>query len=238
MNNQFALFTLPHVVAEAHAGYTDTDTTTPVILPQYIERAAASWWSLFTPAQRERINGRFERGKAIALAGDVSFTNDPQTYSIRSQSTKGNYRYIVCLDADNRSCSCPDFVDAPGHVCKHIVAANILHKGLEISQAELQPQAQADEPASDEVVSMNYQMRRPKDNIIYAALSYQDKTFPVEILWAENGRAIVRALPKFEKKAMVPVFPFPSPFGGDNSPCWSTAEVEFSALSNVKIFTC
>ena len=159
----------------------ESAVSAPSIIPQRIEQAASAWWSKLNDRQRERINGRFERGKAIALACQVAFTDDPQVFKVRSQSTRGDYRYTVTLNPDNRSCSCPD-IDAPYRVCKHVIAAYILQKALALSgsqpEPEPEPAAVQDPPEADpdtEVVATNYQIRYPKDSIIYAKLSYQSR---------------------------------------------------------------
>lgn len=224
----------------------ESAVSAPSILPpvaiaaELIEQAASGWWAKLNDRQRERINGRFERGKAIALAGEVSFTDDPEVFKVRSQSTRGDYRYTVTLDPDNRSCSCPD-VDAPYHVCKHVIAAYILQKALELAAVQPEPESAAahETPQADpdaEIVASNYQIRYPKDTIVYAKLAYQGRFLLVEVLWIENGRAIVRALPRIENGEAIPNYPFPSPFGGDTSPRWSTCEVNTVALTNVRVY--
>jgi hypothetical protein len=64
-------------------------------------------------------NGRVDSAVKIVLAGDVELQADG-TARVASQSN-GTTKYFVV----NGECTCPDFVKAPSHWCKHRIAAGL-----------------------------------------------------------------------------------------------------------------
>jgi transposase len=77
-------------------------------------------------------NPRFARGVALAQSGTVRQLR-ADVWSVGSQSHKGSY--LVDLGSEQPGCTCPDFEDhgnAQGFRCKHIVAAGIAAKLIEV----------------------------------------------------------------------------------------------------------
>jgi len=105
-------------------------SSAPTIIPDYIRQAAADWWAQLSPLQQEAINGRFERGLELALQGDASHFSE-ETWTVRSSN---NGSYTVEFFSDLRTCTCPDYDNAPFHVCKHIIAVNLTRKSQEIAK--------------------------------------------------------------------------------------------------------
>jgi transposase len=79
---------------------------------------------------------RFARGVVLAQSGTVRQLR-ADVWSVGSQSHKGSY--LVDLGSEQPGCTCPDFEDhgnAQGFRCKHIVAAGIAAKLIEVPVIE------------------------------------------------------------------------------------------------------
>jgi transposase len=79
---------------------------------------------------------RFARGVALAESGSVRQLR-ADVWSVGSQTHKGSY--LVDLGSEQPGCTCPDFEtngNAQGFRCKHIVAASIVAKLIEVPVIE------------------------------------------------------------------------------------------------------
>lgn len=72
--------------------------------------------------------GRLARARQILASGGVKINSQPHTYIVQSQNGRGKYTVATSLAEFGRKCHCIDH-KAFGHVCKHIIAA-------ELAQAE------------------------------------------------------------------------------------------------------
>ena len=98
-------------------------------IPQSAFEMAAQAVLAALPAHIQyNLNGRLERGLALAMEGAVMpYTDRGQPwqknlYQVRSSNPyKPPFSYLVDLDA--LTCECPDF--EKGHCCKHLLACQI-----------------------------------------------------------------------------------------------------------------
>ncbi len=102
--------------------------TLPKIPVPVLESAAQAVLQALPAYTRERLNGRLERGMALAAEGAVMpYTDRSQPwranlYQVRSANPyKPPFSYLVDLQA--LTCECPDF--QRGYHCKHLLAAQI-----------------------------------------------------------------------------------------------------------------
>lgn len=100
-----------------------------LLTPAMLERAARELLVDMPAGERYSLNGRLERGLALALEGAVTPLDDPDTpwranrFRVRSSHPSiPPYHYRVDLDA--MTCECPDY--ANGYHCKHLIAAQII----------------------------------------------------------------------------------------------------------------
>lgn len=102
---------------------------TTLLTPALLEQAARTVLADMPAEERYYLNGRLERGLALALEGAVTPLDDPDTpwqadlFQVRSSHpTIPPYHYRVDLEA--MTCECPDY--ANGYHCKHLIAAQII----------------------------------------------------------------------------------------------------------------
>jgi len=180
--------------------------------------AAEQFKATLSPDTLWTLNGRFERGVALAASDAVSKYQDPhldgdeRVYQVRSANArKPPYSYLV--DLDNETCDCPDH--AKGHFCKHRIAAHIFEIASDStveSEVPAQPEA---EP--------------PKESIIWGVIRHQDEWLEVEVLSNQDGQATVRALPQIvDGKKLQSRFPFE----GNHS----VTIVPWNTISHIKVF--
>jgi hypothetical protein len=96
--------------------------------PSAIDQAAEQFRNTLSQDTLWNLNGRFERGAALAKQGAVTHHADPNLANKRrlfqvmsANQSRPPYYYMVDLDFD--SCECPDH--CKGHYCKHIIASHI-----------------------------------------------------------------------------------------------------------------
>jgi hypothetical protein len=90
-------------------------------------------------------NGRVEKAVALVLAGDVVL-GEQHTALVYSQAD-ADTSYAVRPGF----CSCKDFDQAPGQLCKHRIAAAMLRRALDTTQ----PQPPARQPLPEAPASVN-----------------------------------------------------------------------------------
>lgn len=235
------------------------------IVPQFIEKAADAFEARLTDAQRKQLNGRLAKARQIALAGDVHFTEEENTFKVRSSSTKGNYYYQVNL-AGKKTCTCPDITENHMPTCKHILAAYYTQQAYEQQDQDwpedaVQKDLQNMAAAYDEAVASGILPKPERDlatvpdpepvavvnqaakMVTYEAIIYADYTFPatgeiipVEILNTEDGDYHIRALPKYNEETGSFEPRFPFPSPFGTNVAYSTIRVAKTHLGNVKIY--
>jgi len=171
------------------------------------------------------LNGRFERGVAMAKQGAVSphinhnLPDKQRQFQVKSANqSRPDLFYLVDLDAG--TCNCPDHLK--GHFCKHLIAAHIIEwvnynhqlaassnvqlSSIKDSQTQDAPAANAQltETSLDAVPSTT-----TTDAIIWGVLKHGGQWLGVEILAMEGDNATIRALPQIiNGKKLQPQFPF------------------------------
>lgn len=108
-------------------------------------RAAVAAVAASAKAKLPESNGRVEKAMALVLAGDVVL-GEQHTALVYSQ-TDADTSYAVRPGF----CSCKDFDQAPGQLCKHRLAAAMLRRALDTAQ--LQPPAR--QPLPEAPASVN-----------------------------------------------------------------------------------
>ena len=180
-------------------------------IPKDIEVAAEQFKATLSQDILWSLNGRFERGVALAVSGAVSHVQDKdfsaleRLYRVQSaNATRPPFSYLV--DLDGGTCECPDH--AKGHFCKHRIAAHI----IEIVSAST---VEADDS--------------PKESIIWGVIQHENEWLGVEILSMQEEQATVRALPKIiDGKKLQPRFPFEGKH--------SVTIVPKESISHIKVF--
>ena len=202
---------LRYVIPESHNLWVKETSNT-------IEAAAEQFKATLSADVLWSLNGRFERGLALAQQGAVSHEKDPdfsaleRLYRVQSaNATRPPYSYRV--DLDGSTCECPDH--AKGHFCKHRIAAHIIEI-VNGSTVEPEESPQGVEEAS-------------RESIIWGVIRHQDEWLGVEVLSTQDDRATVRALPKIvDGKKLQPRFPFE----GNHS----VTVVPWNTISHIKVF--
>lgn len=120
-----------------------TDFRTQVALSNPLNAAVEQFRDSLPNSIHWQLNGRFERGVAIAYRGGVArdyLSNKSHSFRVKS-SNPSLPPYSVNLEFD--SCDCPDH--KKGNYCKHIIAAHIFDLAYPAPQPPI-----ANQPALDE----------------------------------------------------------------------------------------
>ena len=152
---------------------------------------------------RSKLNGRFERGLAMAHKSTVSPYQDPfepskeRQYQVQS-SDPNKPPYLVDLQAG--TCECLDHWK--GNFCKHLVAASIIEGAL-----KFMGRLEVLKPPVTEITPLPPTPQG--ESIIWAAMRYNDVVLGVEVMNLDGEMATVRALPVIkDDKKLQPQFPF------------------------------
>jgi hypothetical protein len=194
--------------------------------PSAIDQAAEQFRNTLSQDTLWNLNGRFERGAALAKQGAVTHHADPNLANKRrlfqvmsANQSRPPYYYMVDLDFD--SCECPDH--CKGHYCKHIIASHIYELASHNPQSAKPPtllfQTPDDAPKTNQP-TQSYQVQpkaaptlsetllrssepcvetsvpAQKDSVIWGAIKHEGQWLGVEILALEEDNATIRALPK------------------------------------------
>ena len=187
------------------------------VFTEALNAAFRNFSNSLSPELKQRMNGRLERGLAIALSGGVTHYEYPERsgfvrrYKVSSSDpTRPPYQ----VDLVARSCTCPDYFK--GHFCKHRVAAQV----FELATAKVKPQAvQLIQPEEVQPIQSQIAQTTPppaeefnaSEAIIWACLRLDGKTIGVEVLGLEGDLIRVQALPTVtDAGKLEPQFPFPS----------------------------
>lgn len=236
----YQLTFLPHLSIRetAAAPVVETETASAVfaaysILPQLIDQVADEFESRLSAAQRANLGRRLSRARTIAKKNHVIFTETEQVFKVVSQDNRNanTIYYTVDIRSENYrdwSCTCPDHVDHD-QICKHILASYFTKSAFELASEQASQPQETESTESQEVIL-------PGEHVIYATVIQDDVPIRVEILGREGDLYHIRALPVHDENGqLVPLFPFPSPFGG-NVMC-STADVSKPDLHEVRVFS-
>ena len=177
------------------------------------------------------LNGRFERGVALANQGaacpyfDPNLPDKHHLFQVRSANqSRPPYFYMVDLDAG--TCECPDHWK--GHFCKHRIASHIIEI-LNYNQQMAAPsnaqtssttfalkdnQAQQPLVASAKVTEgatsiPETSLETTNNAVIWGVIKHQGQWLGVEVLAMQDEKATIRALPKIiAGNKLQPQFPF------------------------------
>ncbi len=101
-------------------------------IPNYFfERAAQAVIANLPEQVRSRLNGRLERGLALAIKGavkpytDLSQPHQPDLFQVRS-SNQFYPPFFYIVDLEESTCECPDFQENGFDFCKHLLASLIV----------------------------------------------------------------------------------------------------------------
>jgi len=168
------------------------------------------------------LNGRFERGVAMAKQGAVSphinhnLPDKGRLFQVKSANqSRPDLFYLVDLDAGTYNC--PDHLK--GHFCKHLIASHIIewvnyNRQMAASsnvQSSSTTQAQQAPTSSAPVTETNLDAvpSTTTNAIIWGAIKHGGQWLGVEILAMEGDQATIRALPQIIKgRKLQPQFPF------------------------------
>jgi len=203
-----------------------------VYLAPAIDQAAEQFRSTMRQDILWGLNGRFERGVALANQGAVSPHTDPNNpdkrhlFQVKSANqSRPPFHYLVDLEAG--TCECPDHWK--GHFCKHRIASHIIEifnynrqmavsseaqvPSTTITSEDNQVQPSANAPVTEEVPSnsepgVETNAVMPKDSIIWGVIKHGGQWLGVEVLALEDDNATIRALPIIAGKKLQPQFPF------------------------------
>jgi hypothetical protein len=219
-----------HTLKECRPGYNALSFPSETISQAFDKFQATLSFEL-----KSKLNGRLERGLAIARSNGVTPYADPgnpqstNLYKVRSSNPLQS-PYLV--DLHNRSCTCPDHWK--GHFCKHRIAANIITIAAQLSKVNNAPAPvvqEIEQPIKVEPKPVPSPQPTPKkDAIVWGTLRLNGQLLGVELLnMIEGDKVVVRALPKvIEGNKLRPQFPF-------SGQCCTTT-VRKDELFNVKVF--
>lgn len=94
---------------------------------QNLEKIAQDFISTLSPQTKQKMNGRLERGLALAINGyvkPISNPGFPRSFLVLSSSRKCYY-YVNLAE---KVCNCPDSLK--GNTCKHRIAAYYVDQAL------------------------------------------------------------------------------------------------------------
>ena len=94
---------------------------------QNLENIAQDFISTLSPQTKQKMNGRLERGLALAINGyvkPISNSGFPRSFLVLSSSRKCYY-YVNLAE---KVCNCPDSLK--GNTCKHRIAAYYVEQAL------------------------------------------------------------------------------------------------------------
>ena len=201
--------------------------STPAILPATIEQTAGKIFESFSERLKAMLNGRQERALKLALNGHVTH-KAARIYSVRSEDQK--HAYLV--DLERGTCTCPDC--KKGNICKHRLAAYLIEQASLTAETPHEPQPGALDPAEEKVEIahrvLNARSETLREAIVYARITQDGISLPVEVINIDGDTAVIRALPGLdEANQLVPVFPFAE---GQSS----SAVVLGRSLTDIQIF--
>lgn len=191
-----------------------------------IEQAAEQFRNSLSQDILWDLNGRFERGVALATQGAVSPHSEPympdrvRLFKVTSSNqSRPPFHYIVDLDAG--TCECPDHWK--GHFCKHRIASHIIEIANRNRQEvmpsappsapitlsslgkQAQPTYQAPAAVSAPVAEAALRPSEPgpetlpspsNNGVIWGVIKHQGQLLGVEVLALDGDSATIRALPK------------------------------------------
>jgi hypothetical protein len=177
-----------HIIRERSA-----TLSSPKISPESINKASKEFYASLSNKIKWSLNGRYERGAAMARYSAVSFKTDPyqpekkRLFQVRSSN---QYRAPYDVDLDQTYCSCPDH--AKGYFCKHIIASSIIENALKLEKVKQEIDAQLTKP--------------PPQVILPAQMKEVDSEPPKPVVQKE----VIPEVPKPDKQNEVsPVIPQP-----------------------------
>jgi hypothetical protein len=188
-----------------------------------------------------RLNGRFERGLALAKKGSATAWKGephPQYHRLFKVASSDPFHtpYFYKVDMDEDTCECPDFMK--GNYCKHVIAAHIRYQafllaGKMMTQPKRTEVPPSPEPAPTPIGQVEDQEETPHmdkgEYVIWAVLKQDSKYFGVEVLDIHGDNVTVKALPLIsDDRKLKPHFPFPGKR--------VIASVNKSDFSHVKVF--
>lgn len=97
----------------------------------YFGRAAQAVFASLPIQVRNGLNGRLERGLALAIQGavkpytDLSQPHQPDLFQVRS-SNQFYPPFFYIVDLEESTCECPDFRENGFDFCKHLLASLIV----------------------------------------------------------------------------------------------------------------
>jgi len=115
-----------------------------------IDRVAEQFISSLRPEVVSSLNGRLERGLALAKQWSVIHCPEagkPRCYRVRSSDGYSFYK----VDLDARSCDCPDSLK--GNICKHRIAAYYIEQANKTNPQKPNPVPVSPKPASPKPIS-------------------------------------------------------------------------------------
>ena len=188
---------------------------------------------------KDKLNGRLERGLAIAVSGGVMPADNqgqPNGFYKVVSSNPSNPPYLV--DLHRRSCTCPDHWK--GHFCKHRIAANIISIANQLSKTvippptaresivDVQPEIKPIPAVAPEKLDLELPLPK-EDATVWGVIQLDGAFLGVEVLSITKDDVTVRALPKIvDGKKLQPQFPFASRL--------SITKVRKDEISHVKVF--
>jgi hypothetical protein len=108
-----------------------------------LDRVAEQFNSSLSPEIVNALNGRLERGLALAKQWSVIHTPEagkPRCYRVRSSDGYSFYK----VDLDARACDCPD--SQKGNICKHRIAAYYIEQANQLNPLKPNPVPAAPTP--------------------------------------------------------------------------------------------
>jgi len=215
--------------------------STTTFSAEVIDQAFQKFQATLGADMKLRLNGRLERGLAMAHSDGViphfepTHPNNSNLYKVRSSNPNNGY-YMV--DLHQRSCTCPDHWK--GHFCKHRIAASIYNIAMQISKPPPAPAVIPEDEAPPVEEPKPVHPTPPaekgsalpisaKDAIVWGIVWLNGTLVGVEVMNINENEVTVKALPKIvEGKKLQPQFPF------EGNRCSGT--VRKDEIFHVKVF--
>ena len=219
----------------------------PMLFASPIDLAAEQFRKLLRQDILLGLNGRFERGVALAKQGaarpyiDPNLPNKLHLFQVRSANqSRPPYSYKVDLEAG--TCECPDH--GKGHFCKHRIASHIieiLNYNQQMAAASNAQSSSTTHVLKDQAPGANAlvteganslpetSLEATHNAVIWGVIKHQGKWLGVEVLAMQDEKATIRALPKIiAGNKLQPQFPF------EGKRCTTT--IPKNHIFHVKIF--
>jgi len=198
----------------------------PALSQDNITQAFLKYDALLSPQVKEKLNGRLERGLAMARSDSVLPQSDQSLPGYLNQfwvNSSQPYKPAYFVDIQQRTGKCPDCFK--GNLCKHIIAASIISLAIQaippksvptpiptpvathVAEAspvtKPAPTVQASPPPPSITADI------PQDSIVWGVIRHNGNILGVEVLCIKGEDVTIRALPKVTKgNKLQPQFPF------------------------------